>query len=135
MKHLRYLFLACFILCSCSGYAFAQGSDGGVTLAWNANSESDLAGYKIHIGLTSGNYDTVIDVENVIRHTVTGLTVGETYFFALTAYDNWNNESLHSVEVTTTAKDIVVPEQPTGFQEVTTSVNNLLRGGSDVANE
>ncbi len=134
MKCLSYLFLVCFILCGCSGYAFAQESevvvievvsDGGVTLAWDSNSESDLAGYKLHIGLVSENYDTVIDVKNVTLYTATGLTVGETYFFALTAYDNWNNESIYSEEVITTAKDIVVPEQPTGFQEVTTNVNNL----------
>ena len=31
-----------------------------VTLAWNANTESDIAGYKIHYGLSSGNYSTVI---------------------------------------------------------------------------
>lgn len=32
-----------------------------VTLAWDANTESDLAVYKIHYGLSSGNYSTVIE--------------------------------------------------------------------------
>ena len=30
-----------------------------VTLAWDANSEADLAGYKIHYGLASGVYTTL----------------------------------------------------------------------------
>jgi hypothetical protein len=33
-------------------------------------------------------YVTVIDVKNVLEHTVTGLVKGETYFFAATAYND-----------------------------------------------
>ncbi|HSN24149.1 MAG TPA: hypothetical protein VLS45_08295, partial [Methylomicrobium sp.] len=36
-----------------------------VTLAWDANTESDLAGYKVHYGTASGSYTTVVDVHKV----------------------------------------------------------------------
>ena len=131
MNCLKYLFIiVCISLC-CYGSVLAQESaeqitpEGGVTLSWDPNTETDLAGYKIHIGTVSGTYDTVIDVKNVTRYTVTELVVDKTYYFALTAHDTWKNNSMYSKEVSGTAKDIIVPEQPKNFKEVTTSVNNL----------
>ena len=35
-----------------------------VTLAWDANTESDLKGYIIHYGTTSGVYSEIVDVAN-----------------------------------------------------------------------
>ena len=32
------------------------------SVVWNANSESDLAGYKVHYGTASRNYTTIVDV-------------------------------------------------------------------------
>ena len=58
-----------------------------VTLAWDPNTEADLAGYKIHYGNTSGSYSVHIDVNNVTTYAVTGLTAGQTYYFAATAYN------------------------------------------------
>jgi hypothetical protein len=70
-----------------------------VTLAWNPNTESDLAGYRIHYGTASGSYSVQIDVHNVTTCTVTGLTAGQTYHFAATAYDTSGNESGYSNQV------------------------------------
>ncbi|MBI5579619.1 MAG: fibronectin type III domain-containing protein, partial [Deltaproteobacteria bacterium] len=67
-----------------------------VTLAWNPNTESDLAGYRIHYGTASGSYTVHTDVHNVNSHTVTGLTAGQSYYFAATAYDAAGNESGYS---------------------------------------
>jgi len=77
---------------------------GTVTLAWDANTEPDLAGYKIHYGLSSGNYSSTIDVKNVNEYTVQNLTPGTTYYFAATAYDNDDNESAYSIELAHTQK-------------------------------
>lgn len=70
-----------------------------VTLAWDSNTESDLAGYKVYYGATSRNYSMFIDVGKVNTYTVTGLTDGNTYYFAVTAYNTSNVESAYSSEV------------------------------------
>jgi hypothetical protein len=70
-----------------------------ITLLWNANTESDLAGYKVYVGTTSGVYSTPIDVGNVTSFVVPGLTPGIQYYFVVTAYDTSSNESARSNEV------------------------------------
>ncbi|HSO61395.1 MAG TPA: fibronectin type III domain-containing protein [Desulfobacterales bacterium] len=70
-----------------------------VTLAWDANTEPDLAGYKVHYGTASGSYTTIVDVHNVITATVIGLAAGQTYYFVVTAYNAANNESGYSNQV------------------------------------
>ena len=74
-------------------------SGAAVGLAWDANTEPDLAGYKIYYGTASGNYSHSIDVGNVTEYTLTGLDEGVTYYLAATAYDADNNESDYSVEL------------------------------------
>ncbi|MFQ5650481.1 MAG: Ig-like domain-containing protein [bacterium] len=73
-----------------------------VTVSWDANTESDLAGYNIYIGESSGNYTGVVDVGNVTEFTWNNLQDGKTYFFAVTAYDFSGNESDFSAEVSVT---------------------------------
>ncbi len=76
------------------------GSAGGAAvLAWDANNEADLAGYRVYVGLASGAYSTSIDVGTVTSYTLTGLATGTTYYFAVTAYDTSGNESAPSNEV------------------------------------
>lgn len=76
------------------------------TLSWNANTESDLAGYKIYYGLSTGVYTANSGVlpPSLTTKTITGLTDGVPYFFAMTAIDNENNESALSSEVSKTNK-------------------------------
>jgi hypothetical protein len=70
-----------------------------VTLEWDPNSETDLAGYRIHYGTSSGNYTARKDVGNLVTCTVTDLTPGVTYYFAATAYNASGLESGYSNEV------------------------------------
>ena len=56
-----------------------------VTLAWDPNTEPDVAGYKVYYGSGSRNYDHVMDVGNSTNCVVTGLELGRTYYFAATA--------------------------------------------------
>jgi len=77
-----------------------------VTLAWDANTEEDLAGYNLHYGITSGNYTQHIDVGNVIEYTITGIDPYTTYYYAATAYDVDGNESDYSNEVIYTVSAI-----------------------------
>jgi len=77
--------------------AFAVPTD--LSLAWNANSESDLAGYQIAWGSSPGSHPNLIDVGNVTAYTVTGLTTGNTYYFVVQSYDGARNFSGNSSEV------------------------------------
>ena len=84
-----------------------------VDLAWDANTEPDLAGYKIYYGTASGNYTKSVDVGNTTQYTLAGLNEGVTYYLAATAYDVDDNESAYSVElVHTTASPNHNPANP-----------------------
>jgi hypothetical protein len=63
---------------------------------------TDLAGYKIYYGVSSGSYTQNIDVGNITTYTVTNLSTGTAYYFATTAYDASSNESSFSNEVSKT---------------------------------
>ena len=90
-----------------------------LTLAWDPNQESDLAGYYVLVGTSSRNYDITIDVGNTTTCTITNLEEGVTYYIAAVAYDTSRNESEFSEELVhtvaapnNTAPDI--PSTPTG---------------------
>ena len=67
-------------------------------LSWSANTELDLAGYKLYSGKSTGVYDNIVDVNNVISYLMS-VPVGVDIFFALTAYDTSGNESEFSSEL------------------------------------
>jgi hypothetical protein len=91
----RYI-CAVLLLIACAAPALA----GDVTLAWNPNSESDLAGYKIYYGTAPRVYGSPIIIGTQTTYTLTGLPVG-TYYFAVTAYNTSGLESGYSNEVST----------------------------------
>jgi len=85
------------------------GGTGAVVLSWSpptTNTDgtplTDLAGFKIYYGTSPGNYTSSINVGNVTSYTVTDLPMGVTLYFALTAYDSFGYESVHSGEVVKT---------------------------------
>ena len=70
-----------------------------VTLAWDPNSEPDVAGYRLYYGKTMGNYESVIDVGNQTAWNPPDLEDGTTYFFTVTAYNIFGYESDFSSEL------------------------------------
>ncbi len=90
-----------------------------VTLQWNPNMESELAGYKIYYDFYSdapyygedaneGRSPIIVSIEELNdpdnpEFTLTGLDETDTYFFAITAYDHESLESDLSNEGTTGA--------------------------------
>ena len=89
-----------------------------VTLAWDPNTEENLAGYRIYYktstpgapydGAGANEGDSPIDVplalltdEDNPEYTVTGLSDTKTYYFAVTAYSHDKRESGYSGEVST----------------------------------
>ncbi len=107
-----------------------------VTLAWDPNSEPDLAGYRVYYkeafsgppyngtGATEG--DSPIDVGNVTEFTLSGLTDGVTYFFVVTAYDTEGLESDYSNEVNTVAGNM----SPNGAIDTPPGDQNITEGES-----
>jgi hypothetical protein len=67
-------------------------------LAWDANSETNLAGYKLYYGTSSRAYTNVSSLGNVLNTSVT-LAEGNTYYFAVTAVNTLGAESDYSAEV------------------------------------
>ena len=89
---------------------------GSATLTWDPPTTNvdqtpltDLAGYKVYYGTTSGTYSSTIDIGNVINYTVSSLAENTTYYFAVTAYDTLANESSYSNEVSKTTSDTAAP--------------------------
>lgn len=70
-----------------------------VSLTWDPNNETTLAGYKLYYGTSSQNYTESVDVDINTAHTLENLEEGQTYYFALTAYDTEGNESGFSNEI------------------------------------
>lgn len=85
------------------------GEPGKAVLNWEAPTANadgspltDLGGYKVHHQLMGGT-EVVVDVGNVITHTLTGLAAGQTNFW-VTAYDTSNNESAPSNQASKTVQ-------------------------------
>ncbi len=90
-----------------------------VTVSWDANTETDLAGYKIYYGQTSrGNvqfagYSNLRDVGDVTSYVISNMDPGR-WYFSVTAYDLTGNESLYSLEVSAlidSVPDIPIPKK------------------------
>jgi len=93
----------------------STGHSANITLAWNASPETDIAGYKVYYGTASQNYDWVLDIGKVTTYTVTGLTSGFTYYFAVTAYDTSDLESTYSNQVSASACTYSISPQSENF--------------------
>jgi hypothetical protein len=109
----------CFFLFAGVIIFFTHGisSAAEVTLAWDANTEPDLMGYKIYYDTSAGGPYDGTDAEQGIspiilfrknlddpsnpKFTLTGLSDNEDYYFTLTAFDNGNLESGYSNEAST----------------------------------
>ena len=84
-----------------------------VLVEWDANVDSDLAGYIVYRGTSSNNFTDSIDVGNVTSYLDTNVTYDTTYYYAVAAYDTDGNKSEYSdiIEVTPTVR----PETPTNI--------------------
>jgi hypothetical protein len=79
----------------------AQSSNGSATLAWtpptrntDGTTLSNLTGYRVVYGRSSGNLDQLVQITNagVSTYTITGLSSG-TWYFAVKAYNSAGAES------------------------------------------
>jgi len=89
---------------------FTPAEAAHLDLAWNANTEPDLAGYRVYYGTASRGYGDPIDVGNTTSCRLDSLLEGATYYIA---YDVYDNESYFSEEVST---DIGGDSMPDGWE-------------------
>jgi hypothetical protein len=101
------------------GLAFAWGgiapvrAASSVTLAWNANSETNLAGYRLYYGAASHAYsDNVSVAAPTTIVTVSNLLEGQTYYFAVTAFCTDGLESDYSAEISYLVPNTGSPNLP-----------------------
>ncbi len=86
-----------------------RGFDSTLYFAWNANAESDISGYTVYYGTSSGNYTGSVFTGMTTHFPLTGLTDFTAYFIAIAANDTSGNESPLSTELVLTPTDSVVP--------------------------
>lgn len=133
----------CFL---CSGIAGAAQ----VSLAWDANTEANLAGYRVYykLGGSGEPYDgdgldqgaspvdvpltSLADIQNP-RVSLSGLVAG-TYYITCSAYDSDGNESGYAEEIshTVAAADELPPNVPTDLAAVPLNANQTMLTWSPV---
>ncbi len=84
----------------------ALGSQ-SVSLAWDPSPDTNVVGYFLHYGTSSGSYPSRIDVGNTTNATVPGLKEGAVYYFVATAYNAAGLESDPSNELLFTVPGIL----------------------------
>lgn len=103
--------LLILLLAKASPAHSAQTASQTASLAWNADSDTSVVGYRIYYGTATGQYTQEVEAGSATSLNVGGLTVGSTYYIVVTAYNADGVESLPSTEVSYTvpAADSTVP--------------------------
>jgi hypothetical protein len=85
-----------------------------LVLAWDQNTDTDLAGYKVYSGQASGKYGQPTTIGTTNTLTLYGFATGQ-YFFAVTAFNTSGLESGYSNEVSATIVSPAPPTSPAPF--------------------
>lgn len=130
------------VVCICLAVLCSTAATAGTaTLSWqkpttNADGTplTDLAGYKVYYGTSSGVYGNPVDIGIVTTYQVQGLTDGTRYYFTVTAYNAANVESDRATEVSKTLPAsqyaLSVAKAGTGSGSVTSSPAGITCGST-----
>lgn len=116
-----FTFLIAVLSCLAAEVSAATGS---VSLAWSANTESNVAGYRLQYGTVSGVYPESMDVGKVTTASAAGLIPGSTYYFTVVAYNTAGQISPPSAEVS-----YLVPASPNSAPTATAGSLTVLEDG------
>lgn len=117
----RYIVIAAILVAIAIGLILSEPAKGAeaaeVALQWDANTEPDLAGYKIYSGNQSRVYVDPVILGKITSYTAT-IPDGVTAYYSVTAFDTEGLESEYSNEVSTNGR----PAAP-GALRITVTVN------------
>jgi hypothetical protein len=116
----------------------ATGGVAEVSLDWDDNSESDLAGYLVYRATTTGGPYTEITASMLTSsdYNDSAVSGGTTYYYTVTAVDDYANESDYSSEdsATPTVASTTVTFSPTADSYVNESSKSHNYGSSSTLN-
>jgi hypothetical protein len=98
---------ACVLVLTAPLPGFAATTIG---LVWDSDPDPNVVGYNLYYGTASRRYTKLIPTGPATGVTVSGLSQGSTYYFAVTALDALGLETVPSVEAA-----YVVPRPPAGI--------------------
>ncbi|MCX6150854.1 MAG: M20/M25/M40 family metallo-hydrolase [Ignavibacteriales bacterium] len=107
------------------------GTGNSLKLSWQPSAETDLAGYNIYIGKSSGVYDAVLSTTNTTM-VLDNLTKGVKYYIGISAVDNDGNSSM-IVEKSLIPQ--LVPVLPTGLVDVPQMHSIEIRWKPNIEND
>lgn len=93
---------------------FATPSDGTVTLSWSHSLEEGVGGYYVYYGERPGEYlgdiskngKSPIDVGNISTYTISGLSNGTVYYFAIATYSSVDNSIVGNLSQEVSARPL-----------------------------
>jgi Malectin domain/Fibronectin type III domain len=101
MSHGRHRYPALVIVVGCLSWISLTASPAlavDVQLAWDRSPSPQATGYLLYYGTASGQYSVSLDTGQATTAAVSGLQAGQTYYFAVLAYDVSGNHSPFSNE-------------------------------------
>jgi hypothetical protein len=101
MSHGRHQYLALVIVVVCLSWislTVCPVLAVDVQLAWDPSPSSQATGYLLYYGTASGQYSVSVDTGQATSAVLSGLQAGQTYYFAVLAYDAAGDHSLFSNE-------------------------------------
>lgn len=103
------LLTACPAVLSQGAKAAILPNEHTVALAWEAVPETNVTGYRVHVGTQSGVYTQTREAGLDLSHVVTNLEFGKTYYFAVSAV----NENAEASDFSTELAVTLAPPPPT----------------------
>jgi hypothetical protein len=93
-----------------------------VTLAWDIDTDPTVVGYNLNYGTSADSLTQVQNVGDLTTATVSSLTAGVTYYFAVTAYNAAGVNSAYSNEVSLTPAAARTPTRATASPTLAVSL-------------
>ncbi|MFN8391821.1 MAG: fibronectin type III domain-containing protein [Bdellovibrionota bacterium] len=103
-----------------------QAAAANVSVHWNENPETDVAGYTVYYGNSASSLTSTTNAGASLNAVLSGLTAGQTYYFSVSAYSSAGMESDPSP-----AEAVIIPVERTGLDTDGDGTPDLLDDDDD----